>query len=552
MKKILFALIVSTLPVFAEKIAWPLEVNSPISGTFAEFRRPGTLHMGIDIKTYGMNGFKIVSPFSGYVNFLRYSSHSYGLSVDIYSPESGFLARYAHLMDLKGELKELERLKEAAILLTNNSKFDIKLPANMFPTTKSMVLGSTGESGSGISHLHFELMNKNGYINPLVYGNYIKEDYHPPVIRKLFIEDSSGQQVFKVEQDSADKYTLNEIPAASGKIRFKVEGYDTISSRNKNNLFSLVLVCENDTLFSRKFDEISYKDYSKQRFLIFDTNRSSLSPPVYVYNLFDADSSSLESEKFSDKKTVKIRILLSDYANNTSSLEFSLNLSADKKKHSAPGKRFFTSADKRLSLDFSKTDIYGDPEVSINKLNELPQNARVEGLPAVSDIYEIKTSGFSWVKPATGHFSFVPAKGDAVYIYNTETNMWNAAMSRGSGNIIFDFHRPGIVAVLRDKIPPVIEFPFLMTRNINVNPDKDMIQRMYSVYDRGQGISGSFEVYLESQKYPYYYDYDRKSVIVEIPESIGRERDFVSLKIRTKDKAGNQSDWFTDIIYFRN
>lgn len=545
--------------LFANSIPWPLTVKSHISGTFAEFRKPGILHMGIDIKTFGMNGLKVVSPFSGYIDYLRNSNYSYGLSVDIVSPDKGLRARYAHLLDLKGELKELELLQNSSILLNEGSPVNLKLPPEKFKTSEAMVIASTGESGSGISHLHFELMNHQGYINPLVFGNFAKNDYHPPIIRKIFIEDSDGnQKIYAAQKKSNEIYFLDEKPEVTGKIRIKVEGYDIITSSNKNNLFSLKLLAENKLLYERDFKEITFKDYSKDKFLIFDGNRSSLSPPVYVYNLFSNNDYSVDTAAINANNEINIKIILADAAENQAIIYFPIlikksvhNLQKDSMvTNQRLKKKLFVSNDAIVKLDFSGSVVYGEPSVTIKSLSELPQEMEVKGLKANHFIYEINTLNFTWYKPAKAYVNANLKNGESLFLYNTETRQWNSLRSHSLGNglLTFDFHRPGILAIMKDEIPPVIHFPYLMTRNIYLEPNPSIIERIYAVSDLGSGLKGKFEVYVENDPYPYYYDIDRKSIIVEIPKSFGNFRKLIPIRIRTEDIAGNKSDWFTDLI----
>ena len=535
--------------LFAEKIHWPLNVKSHISGTFAEFRRPGVLHMGIDIKTFGMNGFKVLAPFQGYVNHLRYSQNSYGLSIDLHSPKTGLSARYAHLLDLKGKIKGMELFKNAAILLNDGNPFNLNLPANMFQIGKSMEIASSGESGSGVSHLHFELMDRNGYVNPLAYGDFVKNDYHPPVIVKLFVEDSSGrQEIFEAHKHSEAKYSIRKKIQANGKIRFKVEAYDLITSANKNNLYQIELLVGNRKVYSRKFDQIPYANYQHEKNLIFDHNRSSLSPPVYVYNLFDSSGFSVDSENIAKKQNGKI--ILADARGNRSELKFILQTNNQTvTEQNKTNRQLFVSGDRQLSLDFSQSIVYGNPDITIEPLQNVPAELKVNGLVPSGKMYKIETTNFTWYQPARGLIRRAIGNNEALFLYNTETSRWQTlAHKKRAGQITFEFTRPGIIAIMQDNIAPVIRPTYKMTRNIYLEPDPDMILRIYSVSDTGSGLDHRFRVMIENQNYPYYYDWDRKAILVEIPKRLSLYRKVIPVYIQASDLAGNKSEWFTDLI----
>ena len=112
-------------PDAKKKVFWPLDMKLPISGSFAEYRN-SHLHMGCDFKTYGINGFPVLSVFDGYVSNMSYSENGYGLSIILTSPSLNLNARYAHLNDLYGNVDGLEELKQSLRLLGSTSGFSVK------------------------------------------------------------------------------------------------------------------------------------------------------------------------------------------------------------------------------------------------------------------------------------------------------------------------------------------------------------------------------------------------------------------------------------------
>ena len=64
-------------PEKIDSVHWPMQVRLPISGTFAEFRN-SHLHMGCDYKTYGINGFSVLSVYDGNITSMSYASNGYG------------------------------------------------------------------------------------------------------------------------------------------------------------------------------------------------------------------------------------------------------------------------------------------------------------------------------------------------------------------------------------------------------------------------------------------------------------------------------------------
>ena len=74
----------------------PLDIPLVLSGTFCELRS-NHFHGGIDIKTQGRSGLKVVSIADGYVTRIKISSYGYGKALYIHHPKSGITSVYAHL-----------------------------------------------------------------------------------------------------------------------------------------------------------------------------------------------------------------------------------------------------------------------------------------------------------------------------------------------------------------------------------------------------------------------------------------------------------------------
>ena len=112
-------------PEKIDSVYWPMQVRLPISGTFAEFRN-SHLHMGCDYKTYGINGFSVLSVYDGNIASMSYANNGYGLSINLFSPSLKIYAKYAHLNDLQGDVSGLEELKTALLLLGKPEGFQVK------------------------------------------------------------------------------------------------------------------------------------------------------------------------------------------------------------------------------------------------------------------------------------------------------------------------------------------------------------------------------------------------------------------------------------------
>ena len=160
---------------------WPTEASKTVTGVFGD-NRPRRYHAGIDIRTYGVNGKKIYSIDSGYIERIRTSSSGYGKAIYI-RLKNGDQALYAHLSDFPDKIKETVTSLQK---FYNKYEIDHYFEKNAYPVRRGEVIGFTGDTGT-ISgpHLHFEIRDKNGKpINPLL-TNLDIVDTSPPVADTL-------------------------------------------------------------------------------------------------------------------------------------------------------------------------------------------------------------------------------------------------------------------------------------------------------------------------------------------------------------------------------
>lgn len=539
-------------PDAKKKVFWPLDMKLPISGSFAEYRN-SHLHMGCDFKTYGINGFPVLSVFDGYVSNMSYSENGYGLSIILTSPSLNLNARYAHLNDLYGNVDGLEELKQSLRLLGSTSGFSVKLKPDMYITKASNKLARSGETGSGVSHLHLELYDSGGYYNPLNFPNYKQNDVTPPVIQSVFIDSDSGDSYTLIAKKNNELEYILDTPMikANGKLKIRVAGYDYMTSRNRNNVYKISLKSSEKVLFEKILDQMSYKDAS-HRETLYDINKSSLSPAVYVYNLFHQNSYSFNLKDVSEKGRVDFRIELSDTSGNISSTTVIIQLGQNETKLNKSQVTLFSSEDSILSLDYSAAKITGDGGIEIKKVSKLLEEYSFPGFLQMSEAYEVKAINFAWKGEAKGSFKGnFPDKDQDIYIFDTAFKQWVPLVSKKSnGYFQFSLTRLGIIAVMKDKTPPVINYPYLVNRDFNLPEVKDsrMLEKFYAVYDRGSGISGNMKVLFEGNPYPFEYDKDRGFIKLEIPLVLKKYKNLYIIQIQIQDKAGNLSRWFTDIV----
>lgn len=158
----------------------PFDSAIYVSGTFCELR--GThFHAGLDIRTGGREGWKVLAAADGYVERIKVSTSGYGRVVYIRHP-NGYTTVYGHLQKFSGQLANY--VKDAQY---KQRKFEIELypKKGELSVTKGQNFALSGNTGgSGGPHLHFEIRNSKGQsTNPLLHGLDVKDNLKPEIKR---------------------------------------------------------------------------------------------------------------------------------------------------------------------------------------------------------------------------------------------------------------------------------------------------------------------------------------------------------------------------------
>ncbi len=170
-----------------EQKEYPYPVESVVhsfSGSFGEMRT-NHRHSGIDIRTDGVVGKRVVSIDDGYISRISLSSGGFGLALYVAHP-NGTTSVYAHLLSLTEPLdsyltSERYRLKQHSVNL---------YPAkDQFPVARGEMIALAGNSGSSNGpHLHFEIRNSKLQkpLNPVKMGIITSVDKIAPKLDMLY------------------------------------------------------------------------------------------------------------------------------------------------------------------------------------------------------------------------------------------------------------------------------------------------------------------------------------------------------------------------------
>lgn len=240
---------------------WPTNASHQLSSTFAE-TRSRHLHAGIDIRTWGREGYDVYATRDGVVHRVAMGPTGYG-NVIYLKHNDGSYSVYAHLNRFE---PDLQAYVDSIRMIDYSFDFDEIIEDKNFTFNQGDVIAYTGSTGVGPPHLHFELRTPEFKpFNPLLTNIGVQDDI-PPVFRQLGIEflDSetlhlNGHKIVNANSTSTG-YDFGTITAVSP-IGLSVNVHDRANhTPNVYAVHTLTMVHESDTLFHSQADYFSYRD----------------------------------------------------------------------------------------------------------------------------------------------------------------------------------------------------------------------------------------------------------------------------------------------------
>lgn len=239
------------------------------SANFGELR-PDHFHAGIDIKTDGVEGKKVVAVADGYISRISLSPYGYGLALYVAHP-NGTTSVYGHLskfMDPVAEyvVAEQYRTKKHSVnLYCNSTKFVVK---------QGDVIALSGNSGGSFGpHLHFEIRDSatQDPLNVVAQGVITPRDTIEPLIMRLhYIEIDSLQGIarqaaprsYEVVKDGVSYSIVGGQTVAVGR-----QGYFVLEASDRRNdventfgIYRLAAKIDEQKIFEYQMDRFAYSN----------------------------------------------------------------------------------------------------------------------------------------------------------------------------------------------------------------------------------------------------------------------------------------------------
>lgn len=230
------SLVLSVSGAYAQNYVLPLDVkNFQTSSGFGKLR--GTrFHAGIDLRTDGVEGRKVIAVQDGYISRIGVKPYGYGNVLYVTHPD-GRTSVYGHLSKFNDDVAQYVRSERYRLKQNSPDLYPVK---NKFTVKKGEVIGLSGNTGSSSGpHLHFEIREPNGYvINVMSRGYYnIKDNIAPQIFNIYYytVDTLLGVPVHTRITKIPIKKVSDGRYGVSGEVKLPGRGYFEVETMDRKN-----------------------------------------------------------------------------------------------------------------------------------------------------------------------------------------------------------------------------------------------------------------------------------------------------------------------------
>jgi len=304
----------------------PLGREAYLTSSFGESR--GTrYHAGIDLSTNMEEGWPIIAPSDGVVEFEARGAFGYGRHIK-FKAKDEHVWLFAHLSEFNPKIdslihREMLKKEKPSVHLTSKIKFK-----------KGDTLAYSGSTGIGNPHLHVERRTTDS---------------------KIALNPCKNMKC----TDTIAPYILGAMPFENG-FTVKIVDYSREPLENPMSIYSLDIYQNKKLLFGKKYDSLSFanKEMAKiKEDLIEAENDSSAGNWHFIKKEVKANS--------------KILVVAKDFASNVSRKELILQKDSLKRKTKDSIEAILDSVPPSLGKIYLKTDFAGRLQCRIPVLDTL-------------------------------------------------------------------------------------------------------------------------------------------------------------------------------------
>ncbi len=268
----------------------PMQGAPALVASFAEYR-PDHLHPGIDLSTGGRTGIPIYAVLGGEIFRLKVEWRGYGRAIYLRHAD-GRISVYAHLQRFNEAELHLETRVEAARKSTG-----LRYPGDIYldpavPVSRGQQVATSGESGAGLPHLHYELRkdeqrpgDPTAVLGRLPRGR-------PPRFESLvllpkdagsWVEGGRGTEV-SLRRDKAGNYVPSKEVVVTGPFLPEARIVAEDDAGHHLGIQGISVKLDGKLVYRVILDDFRFDQYP-QVGLLLDHARSRLSPSAFTYRL---------------------------------------------------------------------------------------------------------------------------------------------------------------------------------------------------------------------------------------------------------------------------
>ena len=322
----------------------PLGRKAYITSSFGENR--GTrYHAGIDFSTDMEEGWPVIAPSSGIVEFAARGAFGYGRHIKFKAKDEHVWV-FAHLSEFHPKIDSLIR-REMLKKEKPSVQISVKIPFKAGDT-----LAYSGSTGIGNPHLHIERRTKDS---------------------KIALNPCKKMEC----TDTIPPFILDAAPFDTG-FAVKIVDYSREPLENPMSIYSLDIYQGKKLIFSKKYDSLSF---SAEKMKLIKNDLIQVEDPDTVSDWH------FISAKI--KANSKITAVAKDFANNVSKIELALKPDSLKPKATEPDEPVLDTVPPSLGKIYLKTDFAGKQQYRI------PVSDSLSGLDFGS--VDFRTQSGKWV-----------------------------------------------------------------------------------------------------------------------------------------------------------
>lgn len=248
----------------AQEYLWPTDSGQYLSSTFGE-TRSAHFHAGLDIKTWGREGYRVYASRGGQLHRLLITERGYGKAIYLKHSDNTYTV-YAHLQRFNDEFQSLAD----SVRMTDYSfEMDATFDDRVIEVEQGEVIGYTGSTGIGPPHLHFEIRDSlQNPVNALTKNLRVKDTIPPvfstlivePLTKESRIEGRPASKLIRAKVNENGVYDFGQV-TISGEAGLAVNVYDQANDvYNAYAVYSLSLIHETDTLFHQELNTFDFQN----------------------------------------------------------------------------------------------------------------------------------------------------------------------------------------------------------------------------------------------------------------------------------------------------